>query len=210
MNLNNFLNYVILFSLSFMLSGLSLNYSNKLKYGSCEILKTNFNSVVKWNEDKFPIEFSVSESIPKELHQDIISAAQNWNKTLNKNVIIVSFYKKDIENKIEFVSSWEKDKPHEQGRTTASWKGDEIIKAVIKINHENFSFYTQDKKTVKSQTDSTELYNFEALMIHEFGHAIGLNHSNDPESVMITHLSSYSDRTNISNQDVKNFNCAYR
>lgn len=52
-------------------------------------------------------------------------------------------------------------------------------------------------------------YNFEALMLHELGHFLGLKHRDLGDSVMATYLAAQTDRVVLSEADVRNLNCEY-
>ena len=49
----------------------------------------------------------------------------------------------------------------------------------------------------------------ESLIIHEFGHALGLDHNNDGESVMQERLSAETERDQVGESDYKNVACEY-
>jgi hypothetical protein len=59
--------------------------------------------------------------------------------------------------------------------------------------------------------DTPELgYNFEALILHELGHFLGLKHKDLPASVMETYLAANTNRISLSDVDKKNIKCEYK
>lgn len=53
------------------------------------------------------------------------------------------------------------------------------------------------------------IIHLESLIIHEFGHALGLDHNKDEESVMQERLSAQTERDKIGESDYKNISCEY-
>lgn len=53
-------------------------------------------------------------------------------------------------------------------------------------------------------------YNFEALVLHELGHFLGLKHRDLTASVMETYLAANTDRVKLSDFDTKNLKCEYK
>lgn len=146
---------------------------------------------------------------------------------------------KDKKNGIYFLLNWDSNNRAEQGRTSVYWAGDEIQEADIRINGAQFAFYDRDPKNLvflNKSTDSNvsgekensnlgrtdfssqtqqlpELgYNFEALMLHELGHFLGLKHKelSPSVSVMETYLAANTNRIALSDADKKNLKCEYR
>lgn len=52
-------------------------------------------------------------------------------------------------------------------------------------------------------------YSFEALILHEMGHFLGLKHREDGGSVMATYLGAYTNRTDLAGVDSENVRCEY-
>ena len=52
-------------------------------------------------------------------------------------------------------------------------------------------------------------YNFEALMLHELGHFLGLKHRDSDPSVMETYLAAQTDRVVLTAVDAQNLKCEY-
>ena len=146
---------------------------------------------------------------------------------------------KDKKNGIYFLLNWDSNNRAEQGRTSVYWAGDEIQEADIRINGAQFAFYDRDPKNLvflKSSNDTnlsgaqensnlgkTDFssqtpeqpdlgYNFEALMLHELGHFLGLKHKelSPAVSVMETYLAANTNRIELSDADKMNLKCEYK
>ncbi len=146
---------------------------------------------------------------------------------------------KDKKNGIYFLLNWDSNNRAEQGRTSVYWIGDEIQEADIRINGAQFAFYDRDPKNLVflKNSDDTNLsgakensnlgradfssqstqqpdlgYNFEALMLHELGHLLGLKHKelSPAISVMETYLAANTNRIELSDADKKNLTCEYK
>lgn len=149
---------------------------------------------------------------------------------------------KDKKNGIYFLLNWDSNNKAEQGRTSVYWAGDAIQEADIRINGAQFAFYDRDPKNLvflkknsdikqsesaatqeisnlgradfsSQTTEFPELgYNFEALMLHELGHFLGLKHKelSPAVSVMETYLAANTNRVALSDADKKNLTCEYK
>lgn len=192
----------------------------------CGFVQNVYGQRISW-KSKEPIQLVIHSSVPTELRQAIYRATQTWESHAGQklfNIIEDSSQvsiepKKDGKNVIYFMHSWEPDRRSEQGRTSVYWADDQIMESDIRINAANFSFYDQDpaQLVLASGIDGTvnalsnsEGYNFEALVLHELGHFLGLKHTTEKSSVMVTHLSAYTNRTVLSQSDGDSIRCAYK
>ena len=71
---------------------------------------------------------------------------------------------------------------------------------------------TSDRADYSSQTPQQPSlgYNFEALMLHELGHFLGLKHKDLAVSVMETYLAANTNRVILGDLDKKNLKCEYK
>lgn len=152
---------------------------------------------------KKPTTLNISNEVPREFVPSIYRAANTWNKIIGRNQIVITEAASG-DNNILYLSSWEADRTSEQGRTSVRWGGNEIKSADIKINSKNFTFY--DVAPVPNGNQ----YSFEALMLHEMGHFLGLGHTDNQGSVMSPTLGAYDDRVNPSAEDIKQVQCEYK
>lgn len=110
--------------------------------------------------------------------------------------------RQDSKNVLYLMDAWEANKPSEQGRTTVYWIGDQIYEADIRINAANFKFFLD----VPQFASDVHLL---SLLIHEFGHVLGLKHHDGDRSVMATYLASSTQRDELSSVDIRDLRCEY-
>jgi hypothetical protein len=207
-----------------LLAAISLFYSCSPKpQNDCGFVQNIYGQRISWKSHA-PIRLYISSSVPNSLKPAIYRAAATWSKQLGRKVFDISedstqipaFPARDQKNAIYFLKDWESDKTSEQGRTSVFWAGDEIQEADIRINAADFSYYDQNPQVltgsarVTAQGRSvTEGYNFEALVLHEMGHFLGLKHR-EGSSVMATHLAAFANRTQLDGGDQQSISCEYQ
>ncbi len=191
----------------------------------CGFVQNVYGQRISW-KTKSKIELVISKDIPTQLRPAIYRAVATWEKIIGQKIFEItedslkasSVPSKDGKSGIYFLSSWESDRQSEQGRTTVYWGSDQIMEADIRINALDFSYYDQEQTDLvvaasRSGTSkafgSTDGYNFEALILHELGHFLGLKHSSEKGSVMGTHLSAYNNRIEPTLSDNESVKCAY-
>lgn len=174
----------------------------------CGFVQNVYGERISWKKT-LPAKVSIHESVPEDMRPAIYKAAQKWNELLGREVISIEGVshgenkaQKDGSNVIYMSSKWDAGKETEQGRTSVYWIGNEIKEADIRINDENFDFYWQSSTQQRA-------VNFEALVLHELGHVLGLKHRDASLSVMQTYLASNTDRTNVGRVDLESLKCEY-
>jgi hypothetical protein len=206
---------------------MAVNYLNSCApkaQNDCGFVQNIFGQRISW-KTKSPIKVIVHSSVPTNLRAAILRAAATWDKQVGHKVIEISEESsllttspsKDQKNGIYFLSEWESDRSSEQGRTSVYWVGDQIQEADIRINAFNFSYYDQaDPQQLvgsygakKAGLTATDGYSFEALLLHEMGHLLGLKHR-DGATVMATHLMAFNDRIQPSATDQQSVSCEYK
>ena len=205
----------------------AVNYLNSCApkaQNDCGFVQNIFGQRISW-KTKSPVKLIIHSSVPTQLRAAINRAAATWDQQVGRKVIeiseesslLTSSPSKDQKNGIYFLSEWESDRSSEQGRTSVYWVGDQIQEADIRINAYNFSFYEKGdeqqlvgsygaKKTGMTVVDG---YSFEALLLHEMGHLLGLKHR-EGTTVMATHLMAFNDRVKPSVSDQQSVSCEYR
>lgn len=145
------------------------------------------------------LEFSL-EHVPADSHKTIKSAAKVWNKALGAEKIILGSG--------GFPIYWQQDWKHSPtaiGITSFLTNDYFIFSPEISINAQWYDFELIDGGTIdnpeaKKQAD---LY---SLMIHEFGHALGIRHVDDSKAVMYPYANGAKELTET---DLKQLYCRY-
>lgn len=178
---------------------------------SCNFVQNSQQQRVSW-QGRTPVKMFVHESVPKEYYQAIRDAVKEWNVALNYDALtIVSFGttgenlpKRDGYSVIYWMKNrWELDRSNEQARTTVYWSGTQIYEADIRVNDFNFDFF------VAEEEKSYRKVHFTSLMVHEFGHVLGLAHNDDKQSVMQVSLSNGELRDKLGVEDKDSLSCEY-
>jgi len=201
----------------------SLNSCAPKPQNDCGFVQNIYGQRISW-KTKLAIKLIIHNTVPAELKSAIYRAAATWDRQVGYIVFEISEDStllsnaptRDHKNGIYFLSNWESDRTSEQGRTSVYWAGDQIQEADIRINAFDFSYYDQNPLQLvgsfglkKSGQTISEGYSFEALLLHEMGHLLGLKHRNGT-TVMATHLAAYSDRTQLAAVDQQSVSCEYK
>ncbi len=194
---------------------LKINDQDVLAFGSqesCNFITTNVLSNtlrISW-KSATPIILVITADVPPQFDSEIINAAAKWNSSLGKNLLIVrrdngfsNTPGNDGVNAIYWLTEWQADQAAQQARTAVRWDVSKLQDTDVRINAKNFTFY----KT--GDVDISGKIHLESLMIHEFGHVLGLTHISDLNSVMQTQLKSATTRNQPGAIDLSSVNCEY-
>ncbi len=187
----------------------SANYLATAAEDDCGYIQNEFGQRVSWKSN-VPIEFFVSKSIPVEFHQDIVDAADDWNKSAGKQVLKINLTQldtidsstTDLKNSIVGFTDWDATKQTQQAVTIVKYRGALINESDIRINFKDFTYYSKDSIDPKQ-------VHFGSLLVHELGHGLGLKHGLIKPTVMWYTLSSLFIRTKLSASDLKSLGCEY-
>lgn len=208
-------------SLRLIISILALGLLNACapkKSEDCGFVQNVYGQRITWKTTA-AIPVYINSSVPEALRPAIYRAAATWEQAAGRKVFEVieenfsasQMPGRDKKNAIYFLSQWESDRKSEQGRTSVYWAGDEIQEADIRINSADFVYYDQNpQQLVRTTNNKTSTgYNFEALILHELGHFLGLKHRDVQGTVMAKELSAYTDRIKLSDADTQAVQCEY-
>ena len=175
---------------------------------SCNFVQNSEQQRVSWGS-QVPVVLYIDSSVPNEYFDDIKGAAETWNKDIGREVIKIGGYVdtksdpvQDGHNIIYYMHTWESEKSNEQARTTVYWSGDRIYEADVRINAKDFTF-SSGGNLEASRVD------MQSLILHEFGHVLGLAHSVAPQSVMARSLPNDIMRRDLSSSDEESIRCEY-
>ncbi len=188
---------------------------------SCNFVMNSNQRRVSWA--LMPIRFYADTSISDEQFFAIKEAMKVWNDEFNRPVFELvgltqqlpaplfhsdgrvvadgynGIYVMPAEN---FENSRTK---NEQARTSISFRGDYIYESDILIDASEKFYY--ENQEIRS---STQMVHFKSLIVHELGHALGLEHIDEDESVMNPKLQFGQYRTTISERDFESLACEYQ
>lgn len=198
------LNLLLLVSLALLIQD-----KNKVDpQNNCGFVQNETKQRVSW-KGNFPIKYSIHKNMPKKAIGPIKKAAAHWNKKFNKEIFVIDETlslnndpNQDGENGIYWLNNWDKTKSNEQGRASIYWRGSRLYEADILINGQ------MDYISINSSSQG-EAIDLESLLIHEFGHALGLDHNNALNSVMGPILEPNTLRREISKEDTSSLFCEY-
>ena len=177
---------------------------------SCNFVQNSQKQRVSWKNGL--ARMYIHESVPREYFEAIYRAAEVWNQQIGREVISIEAVvggsgvsAQDGYNIIYYMKTWDEAKASEQARTTIYWSGDRIYEADVRINGSgNYHLFAAGPELESGKVD------MESLIIHEFGHVLGLAHTNGAqESVMQAFLSSGIDRREVTEFDDSSLSCEY-
>jgi len=213
-----FFKLIFLSSLLFLLN--SCNRGMVLKIGdqdifafgtedSCNFVQNAQGVRVSW-KSAVPFHLLITSSVPPKYDSAILKAVNTWNA--RKGMTLIEAHRdnaapnsvgSDGVNGIYWLTEWSSDQQNEQGRTSIKWDISKLKEVDIKINAKNFKFYTD------TDSDKTGKISLESLILHELGHAMGLKHIEQSDSVMQPYLATGKDRNTPGNIDINSLNCEY-
>ncbi len=174
----------------------------------CNFVMSSQIQRVSW-KNNLPVRLYIASEVPVELRESIRVAASQWNYRLGIEALLIyeadnvpNFPNKDGVNGIYWLTDWTENKTTEQARTTIYWVGDTIREADVLIN-------ARDHKFSPFGTLISRTVDFTSLMVHEFGHVLGLQHLDSEPSVMASTLAYDTQRLMPTENDLMSLRCEY-
>jgi hypothetical protein len=175
---------------------------------SCGFVQNSQQQRLSWNS-KVPVQIYIHSSVPVEAYGSIDRAVAEYNAKFSREMVRIvakgvsgpTEPERDGYSTIYWMGSWDPEKPSEQARTTIYWSGVEIFEADIRVNAK-FSYYFEADTNISG-------VDFTSLLVHEFGHVLGLAHNVTSGSVMNFELQQGLDRRTVSPVDMAGLKCEY-
>lgn len=175
---------------------------------SCFYNLDSTGQLISWAPEH-SVTFYFENNVPAEMRSAIQEVASKWTKASGESIIQFSSTavdssgtKLDYKNIIYWINQNDYFKTNEQGRTVTRWKRAKITDSDILINAAAFQFFLQ-APAVGSKI------HLGSLLIHEFGHALGMRHIPFSQSLMFPSLNYLQVRTTLSSIDSKTLRCEY-
>lgn len=174
---------------------------------NCNFIRNSKGQIVSWKK-QVPVSFRFSERVPVEWRSVIKKAADAWVSASGTKLIQISDTTSGLtvpSNDRRNIIYWIEDgvlSRFQQGQTVTRWRDSVIQDADVLINAKDFTFYADSD-------DELGKVHLESLLVHEFGHALGLKHTNNVISVMYPELAFFQIRIEFAPQDNQTLHCEY-
>lgn len=152
------------------------------------------------------IVFFFESDVPEEYRDEIKKSAEKWKTGLiriSDQPIESSQSQLDRQNIIYWIKEPTVLSKDQQATTITRWSQNKIIDSDILINATNFKFF----KDLPVEGSKIHL---ESLLMHEFGHALGMRHIPRFESLMFFSLGYLQIRNSTSEVDLASLGCVYK
>jgi hypothetical protein len=174
---------------------------------NCLYIRNSYGQIVSWKTTN-PINFYISTSVPEKWIGAIKEAAQVWISPSGKPLINIkpeisssTSTTNDNRNVIYWIDTGVLS-VHQQGETITRWISNKIQDADILINSKDFVFYDETP-------ENNYQIHLKSLLVHEFGHALGLKHADEVISVMYPMLEFVQVRIDLAQMDQTSVKCEY-
>ncbi|MEK6774390.1 MAG: matrixin family metalloprotease [Bdellovibrionota bacterium] len=175
----------------------------------CGFVQNSYGARVSWKKN-IPVTVEVDPEFSAEFFNAATLAADQWNTSAGKKLIElekVSFDKlndpgRDQTSRLYWRTDWPKENSNQQALTVLFFSANEIREADVKVNAKDFNFYA-------TAPNSNREIHMKSLLVHEFGHLLGLRHSSAWPTVMWATLAPTTVRETISEKDLASLKCEY-
>lgn len=175
----------------------------------CGFVQNSYGQRVSWKAN-IPVVLQLHKSYPEEFVETLKQAAQHWNDAAGMTLfrfernddLTSDSIQKDKINSLHWMKTWSDSQKNQQAVTTIYWLGNKLYESDIAIDNKHFNFYVE-------QPAAPSEVHLESLLVHELGHALGLDHRKTVPSVMWPILNGASVRVDLTGADRETIKCEY-
>lgn len=168
---------------------------------------------LRWSNSDLPIKIYISNSFEVSVQNAIINAMETWNNAIGFNVLeyeivddiydytSIEAFLNDGFSSVAFPTMWPAESVNALASTSFARIGNRIIKGDVMFNTTNPNYSFTASLPLNNKVD------IESVVLHEFGHLLGLNHvetSEDNNSVMNPVFGKNQLKRVLSDKDVEN------
>lgn len=150
--------------------------------------------------------FHIESNFPAEYRDEIEKSVQKWKPGLiriSDQTIESSQSQLDRQNIIYWIQDPSVLSKEQQATTITRWSQNKIVDSDILINANSFEFFKD------LPVEGLKIH-MESLLMHEFGHALGMRHIPRFESIMFFSLDYLQIRNSTSEVDLASLGCVYK
>lgn len=164
---------------------------------------------IGWGKNSIPVVFYIDESVPREFIPKIIEAGEEWEKVLNKNMFIfttdkpvVTFVQNLLGLRLNVISTSTDIGNTVNAVTKFTWVFPYLVNTDIVINMTEQYWDIEDPI-------NPGMIELKGVMMHEFGHALGLRHNPDDNTSIMYPYSKTGEKILMNETDMNNIICHY-
>lgn len=203
---------VRVFAFLLVLTGCSSQHGPRLAEApepACGFFQSLAGYRVSW-DSRTPVQLHVSSNWPDKFKSTVEKAAKIWNSANNKAFLNLNFASAAVGtspsteglNGLYWMTTWSETRATEQGVTSLRFKVSHVTEADIRVNSKYFSYYDEEMEW-------TGQVHLTSLLVHEFGHFLGLAHQTESKSVMYPYLPANTNRSSLFDFELDALKCEY-
>ncbi|MCB0349199.1 MAG: matrixin family metalloprotease [Bdellovibrionales bacterium] len=181
---------------------------------SCNFVRNSMERRVSWSDT--PLVVGVEDTVPTYFHDEIKKAMHTWETVLGGKKLfkpeLKTIHRSEV-NTVNISFLWETSwaatpsggasgipGAKEQAKTSISFQSDNIYRAIVFYNAQDNEF------SAGAHYGATDIA---SVTLHELGHAIGLDHIQQEDSVMYPKLKTNTVRMEPTETDINSLQCEY-